>query len=108
MADEAAPDPESVRTVAVVGTGVIGMDYGREVTPPAAYDWDPEDRLSRRWTIVKGDGANTIAEADGQVYEKLPPVKHQIVAMTCPEIGNYGVNELDQESASPHVRGFVI
>jgi carbamoyl-phosphate synthase small subunit len=65
---------------AVVGTGVIGMDYVREVTPAAAYDWDPEDKLSRRWTIVKGDGANTIAEADGQVYEKLPPVKHRIVA----------------------------
>src|SRR3954463_14776960 len=44
---------------AVVGTGVIGMDYVREVTPPAAYDWDPADKLSRRWTIVKGDGANT-------------------------------------------------
>jgi carbamoyl-phosphate synthase small subunit len=70
---------EAVRR-AVVGTGVIGMDYVREVTPPAAYDWDPEDRLSRRWTIVKGDGENTIAEADGQVYEKLPPVKHRIVA----------------------------
>jgi carbamoyl-phosphate synthase small subunit len=32
----------------------------------------------------------------------------QIVAMTYPLIGNYGVNSLDQESSSPHVRGFVI
>ena len=37
-----------------------------------------------------------------------PSYRGQIVAMTCPEIGNYGVNALDQESASPHVRGFVI
>src|ERR671927_1170104 len=32
----------------------------------------------------------------------------QIVAMTYPLIGNYGTNSLDQESRSPHVRGFVI
>ncbi len=37
-----------------------------------------------------------------------PSYRGQIVAMTYPEIGNYGVNELDGESASPHVRGFVI
>jgi carbamoyl-phosphate synthase small subunit len=63
-----------------IGTGVVGMDYVREVTPKEAYEWDPEGKLSRRWTIVKGDGAGTVVEADGQVYEKLPPVKHQIVA----------------------------
>src|SRR3954469_12485699 len=32
----------------------------------------------------------------------------QIVTMTYPLIGNYGTNSLDQESNSPHVRGFVI
>src|SRR5436309_2175313 len=32
----------------------------------------------------------------------------QIVAMTYPLIGNYGVNSLDEESGSPQVRGFVI
>src|SRR5256886_10027622 len=32
----------------------------------------------------------------------------QIVAMTYPLIGNYGTNAADQESARPHVRGFVI
>ena len=32
----------------------------------------------------------------------------QIVAMTYPHIGNYGVNVLDEESARPQVRGFVI
>jgi len=37
-----------------------------------------------------------------------PSYRGQIVAMTYPLIGNYGVNSLDQESASPHVRGFVI
>ncbi len=37
-----------------------------------------------------------------------PSYRGQIVAMTYPLIGNYGVNALDQESREPHVRGFVI
>ncbi|HEV2994642.1 MAG TPA: glutamine-hydrolyzing carbamoyl-phosphate synthase small subunit [Chthoniobacterales bacterium] len=37
-----------------------------------------------------------------------PSYRGQIVAMTYPLIGNYGTNSLDQESQSPHVRGFVI
>ncbi len=37
-----------------------------------------------------------------------PSYRGQIVAMTYPLIGNYGTNAIDQESRSPHVRGFVI
>src|SRR5881409_3243751 len=37
-----------------------------------------------------------------------PSYRGQIVAMTYPLIGNYGTNSLDQESPSPHVRGFII
>jgi carbamoyl-phosphate synthase small subunit len=37
-----------------------------------------------------------------------PSYRGQIVAMTYPLIGNYGTNEIDQESREPHVRGFVI
>jgi carbamoyl-phosphate synthase small subunit len=37
-----------------------------------------------------------------------PSYRGQIVAMTYPLIGNYGANTADQESAGPHVRGFVI
>ena len=37
-----------------------------------------------------------------------PSYRGQIVAMTCPQIGNYGINHLDDESNEPHVRGFVI
>ena len=37
-----------------------------------------------------------------------PSYRGQIVAMTFPLIGNYGTNEADAESRSPHVRGFVI
>src|ERR1700723_4231099 len=37
-----------------------------------------------------------------------PSYRGQIVTMTYPLIGNYGVNSLDGESREPHVRGFVI
>ena len=65
---------------AVEGQGVTGMDYVKEVTPAAAYDWDPEDRLSRKWTILKGEGANSAVSEDGEVFEKLPPTRFSIVA----------------------------
>lgn len=37
-----------------------------------------------------------------------PSYRGQIVAMTYPQIGNYGVNPEDAESAQPHIRGFII
>lgn len=37
-----------------------------------------------------------------------PSYRGQIVAMTYPLIGNYGINPLDDESHEPHVRGFVV
>ncbi|MES2982451.1 MAG: glutamine-hydrolyzing carbamoyl-phosphate synthase small subunit [Verrucomicrobiota bacterium] len=37
-----------------------------------------------------------------------PSYRGQIVAMTYPMIGNYGVNSEDNESAGPHIRAFVI
>ena len=37
-----------------------------------------------------------------------PSYKGQIVAMTYPLIGNYGINEEDMESAGIHLEGFVV
>lgn len=37
-----------------------------------------------------------------------PSYRGQIVTMTYPMIGNYGINSEDNESAGPHVRGLVI
>jgi hypothetical protein len=37
-----------------------------------------------------------------------PSYRGQVVTMTYPQIGNYGVNPEDTESSQPHVRGFVI
>ena len=36
-----------------------------------------------------------------------PSYRGQFVAMTYPQIGNYGVNPWDGESSEPHVRGFL-
>ena len=67
--------------------------------------------------IGKGFGAR--ASACGEVcfntsmtgYQEIltdPSYKGQIVAMTYPLIGNYGVNTVDVESWRPHVAGFVV
>jgi len=37
-----------------------------------------------------------------------PSYREQIVAMTTPHIGNYGVNDDDMESAEVHVAGFIV
>jgi carbamoyl-phosphate synthase small subunit len=55
-----------------------GVDFVREVTPDAAFDWDPESRLSRKWVVAKmGD---TGSDEVGNVLADLPPVRRRIVA----------------------------
>ena len=65
---------EAVRR-AVEGEGVIGMDYVREVTAPAAYQWDPGDQMSVAWGTASSRKAS------------LPPIRHRIVAY------DYGIKE---------------
>ena len=70
-------------------------------------------------TVFSGQGFGARATATGEVcfntsmtgYQEIltdPSYKGQIVTMTYPLIGNYGVNEQDVESWAPHVAGFVI
>jgi carbamoyl-phosphate synthase small subunit len=76
----AASEEEAVR-MAQAGEGMVGMDFVREVTAAQPYQWDPEDKQSRVWTIVKGDGASDVeVDPGGEVFRKLPPVTHRIVA----------------------------
>ena len=56
--------PEEAVARAKAAPPMAGSDFVKEVTPAAPYDWDPEDRESRAWTIVKGDGA--MRQADGK------------------------------------------
>jgi len=70
-------------------------------------------------SVFHGEGFGARASACGEVcfntsmtgYQEIltdPSYKGQIVTMTYPHIGNYGVNEVDVESWRPHVAGFVV
>jgi carbamoyl-phosphate synthase small subunit len=70
-------------------------------------------------SVFHGQGFGARAKACGEVcfntsmtgYQEIltdPSYKGQIVTMTYPLIGNYGVNDADVESWQPHVAGFVI
>lgn len=70
-------------------------------------------------SLFHGQGFGARASACGEVcfntsmtgYQEIltdPSYKGQIVTMTYPLIGNYGVNQQDVESWRPHVAGFVI
>jgi carbamoyl-phosphate synthase small subunit len=60
------------------GTGVVGQDFVKEVTPDAAYDWDPQSELSREWSIATPAGA--LVSGVGGRFKPLPPVRHRVVA----------------------------
>ena len=70
-------------------------------------------------TILRGRAFGATATLCGEAvfntsltgYQEIltdPSYFGQIVTMTAPQIGNYGVNEEDLESARPHVAGFVV
>ena len=61
--------------------GMRGADYVKEVTTQEPYEWDPADKLSRDWTIVKGSAERSgeVLE-NGQVLKSLPPIRHHVVA----------------------------
>jgi len=80
LSTDPALSPADVVERAKGGCGVVGMDFVKEVTTKQAYEWDPEEILSRKWTILKGDGSGTVRDEDGEIYETLPPVQHRVVA----------------------------
>lgn len=69
--------------------------------------------------VYCGVSIGASGEVDGEVcfntsmtgYQEIltdPSYRGQIVAMTYPQIGNYGVNDEDVESKGPHLAGFVL
>ncbi len=72
--------PEDAIARAKSAPPMAGSDFVKEVTPAAAYDWDLESTLSREWTIVKGDGSTVEVREGNEVFKKLPPITHHIVA----------------------------
>ena len=70
-------------------------------------------------SVFHGTGFGAATSACGEVcfntsmtgYQEIltdPSYKGQIVTMTYPLIGNYGINDQDIESWRPHVSGFVV
>ncbi|MEW6490119.1 MAG: glutamine-hydrolyzing carbamoyl-phosphate synthase small subunit [Thermodesulfobacteriota bacterium] len=70
-------------------------------------------------TVYSGWSFGAEGETAGEVvfntsmmgYQEVlsdPSYKGQMVAMTYPEIGNYGVNDEDYESSRIHVEGFIV
>lgn len=70
-------------------------------------------------TVFTGSSIGAPGEVDGEVcfntsmtgYQEIltdPSYRGQIVTMTYPQIGNYGVNGGDLESARPHLAGFIV
>ena len=56
-------------------------------------------------------GGDLVVNTSQTGYQEVctdPSYAGQVVVMTYPLIGNYGVNEVDVESWRPHVAGFVI
>src|ERR1041385_655051 len=70
-------------------------------------------------SVFHGEGFGARASACGEVcfntsmtgYQEIltdPSYKGQIVTMTYPHIGNYGINNEDEESTQPWVEGFIV
>ncbi len=70
-------------------------------------------------TVFVGESFGAEGEVDGEVvfntsmtgYQEIltdPSYRGQIVTMTYPQIGNYGVNQEDLESSKPHLAGFIV
>ncbi|MEX2169759.1 MAG: glutamine-hydrolyzing carbamoyl-phosphate synthase small subunit [Pirellulales bacterium] len=70
-------------------------------------------------TVYTGTSIGAAGEVDGEVcfntsmtgYQEIltdPSYRGQIVTMTYPQIGNYGVNAEDVESQKPHLAGYVV
>ena len=79
LTSETLSEKEAVAQ-AIAGQGVIGMDYVREVSTPASYEWDADAKLSGNWSVASGN-------ADEVVRQALPPVRYRVVAY------DYGIKE---------------
>src|ERR1700685_1835776 len=69
--------------------------------------------------ICRGHGHGHLGECQGEVvfnpsltgYQEIatdPSYAGQIVVLTNPQIGNYGTNQADNESARPYIEGLIV
>jgi carbamoyl-phosphate synthase small subunit len=85
----------------------------------AANTMKPAKLALEDGTVFTGTSFGAESEVDGEVcfntsmtgYQEIltdPSYRGQIVTMTYPEIGNYGVNTEDVESERPQLAGFIV
>jgi carbamoyl-phosphate synthase small subunit len=73
-------DAEGAVAAAKAAPPMEGSDFVKEVTTPETYQWDPESKLSREWTIVNASVDEPLEEEDGEMYRPLSDPKYHIVA----------------------------
>jgi carbamoyl-phosphate synthase small subunit len=87
--------------------------------PPSAMTPKTAKLALEDGTVLTGTAFGAEGEVDGEVcfntsmtgYQEIltdPSYRGQIVTMTYPQIGNYGVNTEDVESHKPHLSGFIV
>jgi len=90
-----------------------------EQTHPTIANFPPAKLALEDGSVFTGVGFGATGTTEGEVvfntsmtgYQEIltdPSYRGQIVTMTYPEIGNYGVNEEDRESGAPQLAGFVV
>ena len=86
---------------------------------PIPNEMAPAKLVLEDGTVYTGQSFGADGQTDGEVvfntamtgYQEIltdPSYHGQIVTMTYPEIGNYGVNSIDLENAKPSLAGFVV
>jgi carbamoyl-phosphate synthase small subunit len=58
-----------------------GVDFVKEVTAKASYQWDKENTLSADWILRRGSAPATNTDAKGNVFADLPPAKYTLAAL---------------------------
>src|SRR6187549_4307842 len=92
--------------------GAHGRKYNPAPMPPARL-------ILEDGTVYEGSSFGSSANTIGEVvfntsltgYQEIatdPSYRFQIVVMTYPHIGNYGVEKAVQQSEAPQVAGFVV
>ncbi len=86
---------------------------------PLTQTHPPAWLLLEDGTCWQGQAVGALGQTFGELvfntamtgYQEIltdPSYKGQVVLMTYPEIGNYGINDDDDESSDAHVAGFVV
>ena len=101
-----------------------GSSQNDVVETPSSVNFPFSDRKPAKLaledgTVFEGFAFGAMGTCDGEVvfntsmtgYQEIltdPSYRGQIITMTYPEMGNYGINEEDVESRCPHLSGFIV